>query len=68
MRKKNLKITKSMTIDQVLNINPNYSEILTEYGMHCFGCPFSRMETLEQASLVHKFDIDELIDKLNKNS
>ena len=63
--KKKTQITKTMTIEQVLKINPNFAEILTSYGMHCFGCPFSRMETLEQASEVHGFDVDELLEKLN---
>ena len=63
--KKKVEIKKTMTIDEVLTINPNFAEILTSYGMHCFGCPFSRMETLEQASGVHGFDVDELVSKLN---
>ena len=63
--KKKTQITKTMTIEQVLRINPNFAELLTSYGMHCFGCPFSRMETLEQAAEVHGFDVDELLGKLN---
>ena len=64
--KKKQKFTKTMTIEQVLTLNPNCAELLTSYGMHCFGCPFSRMETLEQASEVHGFDVEELLVKLNK--
>lgn len=64
--KKKVTIKKTMTIEEVLTINPNFAEILTSFGMHCFGCPFSRMETLEQASEVHGFDVDELLAKLNK--
>ena len=63
--KKKTKFTKTMTIEQVLKLNPNCAELLTSYGMHCFGCPFSRMETLEQASEVHGFDVEELLSKLN---
>ena len=33
--------------------------------MHCFGCPMSQMETLEEASEVHEFDLNLLLDKLN---
>lgn len=64
--KKQPLIKKNMTIQQVLEMNQNFAAVLMEYGMHCFGCPFSRMETLAEASQVHGFDIDELIDKLNK--
>ena len=63
--KKKVEIKKTMTIDDVLKLNPNFAELLTSYGMHCFGCPFSRMETLEQAAEVHGFDVDELLEKLN---
>ena len=64
MKKKTI-IKKTMTIEEVLTINPNFAEILTSFGMHCFGCPFSRMESLEQAAAVHGFDVDELLAKLN---
>ena len=65
MKKKQV-FVKTMTIEEVLRLNPNCAELLTSYGMHCFGCPFSRMETLEQAAEVHGFDVDELLEKLNK--
>ncbi len=64
MKKKTV-IKKTMTIEEVLNINPNFAPILMGFGMHCFGCPMSRMETLEEASQVHGFNIDLLIEKLN---
>lgn len=64
--KKKKQITKTMTIEEVLTLNPNFATILTSYGMHCFGCPFSRMETLEQAAEVHGFNVDALLEELNK--
>ena len=39
--------------------------VLVEFGLHCFGCPASQMETLEQASEVHGFDVAELLEELN---
>ena len=33
--------------------------------MHCFSCPMSRMETLEEAAQAHQIDLDLLLDKLN---
>ena len=65
MKKGKVKFTKTMTIGEVLRLNPNCAQILTSYGMHCFGCPFSQMETLEQAAEVHGFDVEELLAKLN---
>lgn len=64
MRKKT-EIKKTMTLDEVLTINPNFQTILLGFGMHCLGCPCSRAETLEEASIVHGFDVQVLLDKLN---
>ena len=32
--------------------------------MHCIDCPVSRMETVEEACMVHGVDPDELIEQL----
>ncbi|MGN1258989.1 MAG: DUF1858 domain-containing protein [Christensenellales bacterium] len=64
--KKKVEIKKTMTLDEVLNLNPNAEGILMGFGMHCLGCPCSRAETLEEASMVHGFDVQLLIDKLNE--
>lgn len=64
--KKKTEFKKTMTIQQVLDTNPNVAPILLEFGMHCLGCPMSRMESLEQAAQVHGFDIDELMKRLNE--
>lgn len=61
-----MKITKDMTIGQVLDINEDYAEILMGFGMHCFGCPMSRMETLQEAAQVHGVDVDFMVQKLNE--
>lgn len=57
-------ITKEMTIGQVLRINPQAAQILMSMGMGCMGCPASQMETLEEASMVHGINIDQLLDAL----
>ncbi|HAN10805.1 MAG TPA: disulfide oxidoreductase [Clostridiales bacterium] len=61
-----IKITKEMTIKEVLNTDENLSEVLMGYGMHCLGCPMHTMETLEQACDGHGLDADILVDELNK--
>lgn len=66
MRKKKNKVTKATQIGEVLAINPDAKEILLGFGMHCFGCPMSQMETLEEASMVHGIDVDMVVDKLNE--
>lgn len=60
------KITRNMTIGEVLEINKNAKTILSGFGMHCFSCPMSQMETLEEAGMVHGVDVDLMLEKLNE--
>lgn len=63
--KKKLEFKKTMTIDEVLTLDPNVEAILLGFGLHCLGCPCSRAETLEDAAMVHGIDLDLLMEKLN---
>ncbi|HCX62697.1 DUF1858 domain-containing protein [Sedimentibacter hydroxybenzoicus DSM 7310] len=58
-------ITKDMYIGEILQINPGFAEILMGAGMHCLGCPSSQMESIEDAAMVHGFNVDELLQRLN---
>ena len=58
-------INKTMSIGEVLQIDRTTAPIMMEYGMHCMGCPFSQMETLEMGCAAHGMNVDELVDKLN---
>ena len=58
-------ITKEMTIGEVLLLDRDTAPIMMEYGMHCMGCPFSQMESLEMGCAAHGTDVDELVNKLN---
>lgn len=58
-------ITKEMTIGEVVNGHPEVIDKLTEFGLHCLGCPASQAETLEEAAMVHGLDINEFIKALN---
>ena len=60
-----MKIEKTMTIGEFLEIAEDKVDILLEAGMHCLGCPASQAETIEEACMVHGIDVDELIEKLN---
>ncbi|MDT8718663.1 DUF1858 domain-containing protein [Clostridium sp. 19966] len=59
-------ITKEMTIGQLVTENPDKIDTLMDFGMGCVGCPASQMETLEEAAMVHGFDIDDLVEALNQ--
>ena len=62
------KITKKTTIGEALILNPNAEVILQGFGMHCVHCPMSQMESLEEASAVHGFDVNMLLEKLNEEN
>ena len=60
-----MKITKDMTIGEILRINPNLGGVLMGGGMHCVGCPSAQGETLEEAAFVHGIDVEMLEVRLN---
>ena len=60
------KITKEMSIAEVLRINRMTAPIFMQYGMHCLRCPHATAESLEEAGAVHGIDVDELVADLNK--
>ena len=64
-KKVSVTYTKDMTLGEVLRYNKKNKKILLGFGMHCFGCPVSQMETLEEAAQVHGIDLQILLDKLN---
>lgn len=61
-----MEYNKDMTIGDVLESNKDAKAVLSGFGLHCFGCPMSLMETLEEASVVHGADLNLMIEKLNE--
>ena len=59
------KVSKDMLIGQLLQIDANIAPILMRAGMHCLGCPSSQMESLEEAAMVHRLDVDVLVNQIN---
>lgn len=59
-------ITKDMTIEELLNINEDFGEVLMGFDMHCIFCPMGRMETLEEACQVHGVDVEFALKKLKE--
>ena len=66
MRKKKIEVNKTIQIGELLNLNPNVKDILMGFGLHCFGCPMSQMDTLEEAAAVHGVDVDLMVEKVNE--
>lgn len=61
------KITKNMTIAEVLALDESLSDIFMGFGMFCIFCHMGSMETIEEACAVHEIDLELLLKKLNEN-
>ena len=61
-----MEVTYETIIGDIVDFDEDTADIFLECGMHCIDCPVSRMETVEEACIVHGVDPDELIEKLNK--
>lgn len=66
MKKKDAKITKDMTIDQVIALDERLGDVFMGFGMHCIFCHLGLEETVEEAAAVHDVDVDFLVKKLNE--
>ncbi len=58
-------INKYMTIQEVVEKNPETIRVFLEHGLHCIGCAVARFENIEQGALAHGIDVDALIRDLN---
>lgn len=67
MKKKKVVIKKTMCIGELMNLDPNVAPVLMGFGLHCFGCPMSQMETLEEAAQVHGVDVDLMVEKIQEH-
>jgi hybrid cluster-associated redox disulfide protein len=61
-----MKVTREMTIGDILKLKPEASEILMRFGMMCLNCGSAQEETLEDAALVHGISVDSLISALDQ--
>lgn len=61
-----MKITKDMSVSDIIQTHPKLATIFMRFGMHCFGCAAARFENLEQGALAHGIDVDLLVTALNE--
>ena len=62
-----MQITKDMTIEQVIRLEPKTIEVFLKHGMHCIGCQAATWETLQETAFTHGIeDVDGMVDELNK--
>ena len=58
-------VTKETVIGDILDASVEVAPFFLNMGMHCLGCPSARMETIEQACMVHGVDPDQLVEEIN---
>ena len=61
-----MKISKDMLIGELLQVDEGIAPILLASGMHCLGCPSAQGESLEEASMVHGLNADEVESAINE--
>lgn len=61
-----MKVTKDMTIGEVIRANPKAAQVLMSFGMGCVGCPSAQAETLDEAAQVHGMDVTAMLEALNQ--
>ncbi len=59
------KVTKDMSIIDIVQNHPETLEIFAKYGMGCIGCAAARFENLEAGAKVHGFDADAMVAEIN---
>lgn len=59
------KVTKEMSIIDIVQKYPQSLEVFAKYGMGCIGCAAARFENLEAGAKVHGFDPDEMVAEIN---
>lgn len=59
------KVTKEMSILDIVQKYPQSLEIFAKYGLGCIGCAAARFENLEAGAKVHGFDPDEMVAEIN---
>ena len=59
------KVTKEMSIIDIVQNYPQSLEVFAKYGLGCVGCAAARFENLEAGAKVHGFDPDEMVAEIN---
>ncbi len=60
------KITKEMSISEVISKYPKAVSVFMHHGLHCVGCPMAQGESIEAAVQLHQIDLGKLLEDLNK--
>ena len=62
-----LKITKNMSLGNVISKYPQTAEVFMKNGLHCIGCGIAAFETIDQGAKAHRIKTDKLLKELNNS-
>ena len=60
------KVTKEMSIIDIVQNHPETLEVFAKYGLGCIGCAAARFENLEAGARVHGFNPDDMVNDINE--
>lgn len=61
-------VSRKMLLTEVAAKYPRAADVMTRYGLHCFGCHVSQYETIEQGAAGHGMteeEIDRMMSEVN---
>ncbi len=61
-----MKITKDMSITEIIQVYPQTHEIFRKFNLGCIGCIAANFETLEDGLIAHGIKVEEFLDEINK--
>lgn len=61
-----MKITENMLLSDILEMDPDPTEVFLRHGLNCLGCPGAQSESLKEAAEGHGIDLAKLINDLNE--
>lgn len=60
-------ITRDMFIGDIVRLYPTTLQVFEKYGLDCFECQIADFEALEHGASVHKLNVDQLLEELNRS-
>jgi hybrid cluster-associated redox disulfide protein len=60
-----MRITKDMTIEEVVQQFPETVQVFSRHGVGCLGCSAAQYDNIERGAAVHGLDTDQLVRELN---
>jgi hybrid cluster-associated redox disulfide protein len=58
-------ITRDMIIADIVRQHPETLPVFQRHHLECYECQIADLETLEHGAVVHKVDVEQLLNDLN---